>query len=81
MNVNEQSPKPAQKTTTDVVCLDTRDGRIVYNQKLNNVSAIVVPIVDPSQRTLEIRCTSTTATIKFGVKEQESPNNGKDSTR
>jgi outer membrane protein assembly factor BamB len=71
MNVNEQSRASAQRATTSVLCLDTRDGRIVYNEKLGSTSTTVVAVADPEQHTLQIQRNTSTVSLTFGDKKPE----------
>ncbi|MEX2141514.1 MAG: PQQ-binding-like beta-propeller repeat protein [Pirellulales bacterium] len=71
MNVNEQSRVSAQRATTSVLCLDTRDGRIVYNEKLPGASTTVVAAADPEHQKLEIHRNTSTVSLTFGDKKPE----------
>jgi outer membrane protein assembly factor BamB len=66
MNVNEQSRATAQRATTSIICLDTRDGRTVYDSKLPNTSTTLVAVADPEQKTLAIHRNASTVSLKFG---------------
>jgi hypothetical protein len=66
MNVNEQSRASAQRATTSILCLDTRDGRIVEELSLTSPSTTVVPIADPVERTLQIQRNTKSVTLYFG---------------
>ncbi len=66
MNVNEQSKATSQRATTSVLCLDTRDGGIVYEASLGSPSTTVVPIADPAEHTLQIQRNTSSIILHFG---------------
>jgi hypothetical protein len=71
MNVHEQSRASAQRAITSVLCLDTRDGRIVDDLKLNSTSTTLVAIADPEHHKLELHRNGSTVSLVFGDKKPE----------
>ena len=70
MNVNQQSRAGAQRATTSLMCLDTRDGT-VYSDSLARASTTVVAVADPVQKNLEIHSNASTVSLTFGDKKSE----------
>jgi hypothetical protein len=65
MNVNDQSRATSARVTTNLICLDIRNGAILYNGSLPNGSTTVVSVADPERKKLEIRCNSMAAVLAF----------------
>jgi hypothetical protein len=71
MNVNQQSRAGSQRATTNLLCMDTRDGRVVYDESLTRPSTSVVVVADPDQKKLEIHCNAANVSLTFGDKKPE----------
>jgi hypothetical protein len=71
MNTTEQADGNRQKSSTGLFCLDTRNGKVLLDQKVDNASNSVVALADPATQTLEIRASAGGVKLTVGEKKGE----------
>ena len=54
-----------------MICLDVRNGEILYNENLPNGSTTVLAVANPERKKLEIRCNAMTAILAFSETKAE----------